>query len=83
MQTKVEKINQTRRLNAAKRAMIIQNIVAERFEPGNQSKSRSQVFRQYVSKYYPMSERTFWFYMGMDVKKEFEKARYGQLELFD
>lgn len=83
MQTVVEKRRESRRLNVIKRAMIVQNIVAEHFEPGNQSKSKAQAYRQHISKLIPMGERTFWRYMGMNVKEEMRNAQHGQLSLFD
>ena len=83
MQTVVEKRRESRRLNVIKRAMIVQNIVAEHFEPGNQSKSKAQAYRQHINKVIPMGERTFWRYMGMNVKEEMRIAQHGQLSLFD
>jgi|GEM_PF-6497252 len=81
MQTVVEKRSESRRLNVIKRAMIIQNTVAEHFEPGNQSKSRSQAYRQHINKLYPMGERTFWRYMSINVKEEMTNAQHGQMML--
>ena len=83
MQTVVEKRRESRRLNVIKRVMIVQNIVAEHFEPGNQSKSKAQAYRKYISRIYPMGERTFWRYMGMNVKEEMRNAQHGQLTLFE
>lgn len=81
MQDVVIKRRESRRMNVLKRVMIIQNIVAEYYEPGNQSKSKAQAYRQHINKVYPMGERTFWRYMGMDVKQEMKNAQHGQLEL--
>ena len=80
MKKAVFKMRESRRKNVLKRAMIIQNIVAEYYEPGNQSKSKAQAYRHHISKIYPMGERTFWRYMGMDVKQEMKNAQNGQLE---
>lgn len=81
MQTSIDKWRDSRRQNVIKRAMIIQEMVSERYEPGNQRKCKTQAYRQHVNKVYPMSERTFWRYMTLDVEKELQEARHGQLVL--
>lgn len=67
--------------NTLRRIEIVQRMVGDMYEPGNQSKSKAQAYRQQVSKVYPMGERTFWRYMGTDVKKETEKAAGKQMKL--
>ncbi|NDV45490.1 hypothetical protein D0T49_00285 [Paludibacter sp. 221] len=81
MQGTIEKRRESRRMNVLKRAEIIQSIVAENFEPGNQSKSRAQAYRQHINKLYPMGERTFWRYMSINVKEEMHEAQKGQLAI--
>jgi hypothetical protein len=61
-----------RRLNALKRYEIIQKQVEALYEPGNQSKSKIQAYRQ-INKTQPMGERTFWRIMGTDVNREIKK----------
>lgn len=68
-------------INVLKRIAIIQEMVEDVYEPGNQSKSKAQAYRQHISKLYPMGERTFWRYMGTDVKKEMAEASGGQMKL--
>lgn len=71
----------TRNKNVLKRYELIQQETMKYYEPGNQSKSKAQAFRQHVSKVYPMGERTFWRIMGMDIKREMTTANNGQLTL--
>lgn len=68
-----------RNVNVLKRYAIIQSMVDDLYEEGNQSKSKAQAYRQHINKLYPMGERTFWRIMGTDVNKELEKASDGQL----
>jgi hypothetical protein len=72
-----------RKENLLKRIRKVQRIVEENYEPGNQSKCRLQVYRKNVTAVYPMSERTFWRYMGTDVfsEKEPKKDDPRQLKL--
>ncbi|WP_221412155.1 hypothetical protein, partial [Dysgonomonas sp. ZJ279] len=70
-----------RNINVLKRVALIQDIVRERHEVGNQSKSKRQVWRYYVNSIYPMSERSFYRYMGMNVKQEIQKTNYGQMSI--
>ena len=70
MGTITEKQKITQRLNFIDTAEKIQRIVAEYYENGNQSKCKSAVFRNVVTKTYPMSVTTFWRYMRVDVEKE-------------
>jgi hypothetical protein len=43
-------------------------MVAELYEAGNQRKSKIQAYRQ-IRKQIPISERTFWHYMRMNIDK--------------
>lgn len=65
----------TRKLNQLKRFAIIQSKVAELYEEGNQSKSKAQAYRRFISIHYPVSERTFWRAMGTDVEKEMAELK--------
>ena len=57
------------RRNIVKRAEIIQKMVNERYEPENRSKCKVQIYRTVISENYPMSLRTFWRYVNMDLGK--------------
>ncbi|MBF0576617.1 hypothetical protein [Dysgonomonas sp. GY617] len=81
MQKTVIKRQESRRVNALKRYAIIQSLVAERYEVGNQSKSKAQAYRQHINNLYPMGERTFWRIMGTNVQQEIEKVNHGQMSL--
>ena len=63
-----------RNKNILKKIELVQHAVGALYEPGNQTKSKFQAYRKSICKQYPMSERTFWRYMGTDVRKELEKA---------
>jgi hypothetical protein len=81
MENTVIKRCESRRINVLKRMLIVQDMVTELYEPGNQSKSKAQAYRKHINKLYPMGERTFWRYMGTDVEKEMKKATHNQLVL--
>lgn len=81
MQQSIIKRRESRKLNTLKRIMLVQNLANEFYEPGNQSKSKAQAYRLHINKVYPMGERTFWRYMGTDVKKEMQDAQHGQMIL--
>lgn len=69
-----------RNKNILKRIAIVQEIMEQHYEQGNQSKSQVQVLRNVLMKNYPMSERTLRRYMKVDVKKEQEKLVGSQLK---
>lgn len=50
--------------NTIKKAVIIAELVSKHYEAGNQSKSISNVFTTIIKPIYPISERTFWRYIG-------------------
>jgi len=54
---------ETRKANQLKRVKVVADIVSEHYEPGNLSKSLSQIYKNVVNPVYPMGERTFWQYM--------------------
>mgnify|MGYP001324426896 CR=1 FL=1 len=60
MQSISKKRAQSRRMNVIKRAKIVQEMTMKLYEPGNQSRSKAQAYRQQVNNTYPMGERTFW-----------------------
>ena len=59
--------------NLIMRVLIVQRIVDENYEPENQRKCKRQVFKRYIKPNYPMSERTFWRYMAVDVENELKE----------
>ncbi len=61
-----------RNKNFLRRAAQIQQMVADYYQPENQSHSKIQAFRNVVYKVYPMSERSFWRYMNAKIEKEKE-----------
>lgn len=70
-----------RHKNTLKRIAIVQEIIDQHYEPGNQSKSQVQILRNVLMKSYPMSERTLRRYMKVNVIKEQEELSNGQLVL--
>jgi len=81
MQSISKKRAQSRRMNVIKRAKIVQEMTMKLYEPGNQSRSKAQAYRQQVNNTYPMGERTFWRYMSMNIEKELQDAQCGQMVL--
>lgn len=81
MQSVSKKRAQSRRMNVIKRAKIVQEMTMKLYEPGNQSRSKAQAYRQHVNNTYPMGERTFWRYMSMNIDKELQAAQCGQMVL--
>lgn len=71
--------------NLLKRIENVQRIVKDNYEQGNQSKCKTQAYRNHVLPVYPMSERTFWRYVNTDInnvgKKNADDPR--QLKLFE
>lgn len=66
------------------RARIIRDLVEQYYEEGRQDRCKLWVYRNVARRYYPMSERTFWRYMGIAGKAgEDKKGDGNQLELFD
>lgn len=81
MQSISKKRAQSRRMNVIKRAKLVQEMTMKLYEPGNQSRSKAQAYRQQVNNTYPMGERTFWRYMSMNIEKELQDAHRGQMVL--
>lgn len=60
----------SRNKNVLRRVAIVQGIMEQHYEEGNQSKCQVQVLRNVLMKSHPMSERTLRRYMKIDVEKE-------------
>lgn len=56
--------------NLWRRIERVQKLVYENYEPGNQSRCKLRAYRRYVLQVYPISERTFWRYMSVDIDAE-------------
>lgn len=65
--------------NTAQRQRLIRDIVAQHYEPGRHDRCKLWVFRNVVSRSYPMSERTFFRCLGSAGDDE----KVAQLRLFD
>lgn len=68
--------------NTRKKALIVQKMVQEHYQPERQDRCKLWVWRNVVVKQFPMSERTFWRYLNKDVKEEKEEEDKRQLKLF-
>lgn len=78
-------MSQGSRKNMLLRAKMVQDLTAEHYEAGRHDRCKRWVFRHIVSKVYPMSERTFFRYLSIDVNDEGSAARKedkNQLTLF-
>lgn len=58
--------------NTMEKARKIQELTAQHYEPGRQDRCKLWVYRNIVNKIYPMSDRTFFRYLAIDVKGENE-----------
>lgn len=65
MKPSSKKMAETRSANMMRKALIVRKLVDEHYEPGRQDRNRKWVFRNIVSKSYPMSLSTFWRYMRL------------------
>jgi hypothetical protein len=74
------------RKNMIHRAKLVQDMTAEHYEPGRHDRCKKWVFLHIVSKVYPMSERTFFRYLAMDISDLEEPSQRQedkrQLKLF-
>jgi hypothetical protein len=68
--------------NKTKQALIVRKVVEENYERGRHDKCKEAVFRNIVSKQYPMSRSTFFRYLS-DKPNEKRKEVPGQSRLFD
>lgn len=57
------------RKNMIRRAKLVQKMTDEHYEPGRHDRCKKWVFVHVVSKVYPMSERTFYRYLGVDTSQ--------------
>lgn len=51
--------------NRELRALVVYNLTLQHYEAGRQDKCKLQVYRKVVSKQFPISERTFFRYLGI------------------
>lgn len=70
--------------NVVLRAKKVQELTAQHYQPGRQDRCKRWVFYNVVSKVYPMSERTFYRYLGISTDNEENKQQEdkNQLKLF-
>lgn len=69
--------------NTILRARLVQQIVEEHYEPGRQDRCLRWVWRNRVIQRYPMSERTFFRYLGIKVETQHHEQDKRQLNLFE
>jgi len=69
--------------NTRKKAILVQELVKQNYEPGRQDKCLRSVYRHHVIKVYPMCERTFWRYVHLKLEPEKPKEDKNQLKLFE
>jgi len=60
------------------KAMLVQQIMKQHYEPGRQSKSQIQVLRNHISKVLPISERTLRRYMKI-IPEDFNNENENEL----
>ncbi|HHT23154.1 MAG TPA: hypothetical protein GXZ87_07585 [Bacteroidales bacterium] len=70
--------------NTRKKAILVQEMLDKYYEPERQDRCKLWVYRNYIRKAIPMSERTFWRYCARDVEnnKKVEENK-DQLKLWD
>ena len=69
-----------------KKAELIQKMVADNYLPERHDRCKLWVYRNHVRRVIPMSERTFWRYVTMDVTSTSsvtEEEDVRQLKLFE
>ena len=71
-----------RHKNILLRIQHVQELAAQHYEPGNQSKCYKQVWRHHVYPVYPMSYRTFLNYINEQIEPERPADDPRQLKLF-
>jgi hypothetical protein len=67
--------------NTIEKQRLVRELVAQHYEPGRQDRCKRWVYRNVVKRTYPMSERTFYRYMGSLGGGE-EERHHAQLSLF-
>ncbi len=69
--------------NVIKKAKIVQDIVAEWYQPERQDRCKLWIYRHKVNPIYPMSQRTFFAYLTIDTSEIMPKIEdKRQLSLF-
>lgn len=72
--------------NTRKKAQLVQDMLEKHYEPERQDRCKLWVYRNHVRRVIPMSERTFWRYVTMDVTSTgsvTEEEDVRQLKLFE
>jgi hypothetical protein len=65
--------------NTMEKRRLVRELVARHYEPGRQDRCKRWVYRNVVLRIYPMSERTFYRYIGSGNEGE---ERHAQPTLF-
>jgi hypothetical protein len=68
--------------NTIERRRLVRELVARHYEPGRQDRCKLWVYRYHVRREYPMSERTFYRYLGDRGGGGGDERRYVQGTLF-
>lgn len=69
--------------STAIRAKEVQEIVKKHYEPGRQDRCKLWVYRTIVAKQFGISQRTFFFYLSLNLDSQPEiHPRYQQLSLW-
>lgn len=61
--------------NYLRRVKAVQDIVREHYEPGRLDRCYSEVWRRWVYPQYPMSQRTFYRLLKIDLRREQTKMQ--------
>ena len=72
--------------NTRKKALLVQDMLEKHYEPERQDRCKLWVYRNHIRNTIPMSERTFWRYVNMDVTSTSsvtEEEDVRQLKLFE
>ena len=68
------------------RAKIVQDIVKEHYQPERQDRCKLWVYRNMVYPKYPMSERTFFYYLSLNtdnIKPKIENKNQLRFPFYD
>ncbi|MDR1120055.1 MAG: hypothetical protein LBM08_03980 [Dysgonamonadaceae bacterium] len=68
--------------NVIKRALLVQKILKEHYEPGRQDRCKLWVWRNVINKIYPISEATFFRYLKV-LEDAGQEPAGRQSDLFD
>ncbi|MDD2633957.1 MAG: hypothetical protein PHW82_00490 [Bacteroidales bacterium] len=61
--------------NTINRALRVAEIVNQHYEPERQDRCKTWVYRNFVNKIYPMTERTFWRMLAIANRHEAKNAK--------